>query len=169
MVTACSGASLESHKNSLPEFTLEQFFDGELKAYGLVLDRAGNLQRRFEVKLIASWSEGEGVIREWFTYDDGELATRIWRIKNTGTNEQGHKLYQGTADDVVGTAEGRAEGSALYWRYDLLIPVDGTTYQITLDDWMFLIDEKRLINKTELSKWGFHVGDVILYIEKIKA
>ncbi|WP_146447212.1 DUF3833 family protein, partial [Vibrio cyclitrophicus] len=38
---------------------------------------------------------------------------------------------------------------------------------VVLDDWMFLMDEKRLFNKTEMSKFGFKVGEVILYIEKI--
>ncbi|PTP47442.1 DUF3833 family protein, partial [Vibrio splendidus] len=51
--------------------------------------------------------------------------------------------------------------------YDLEIEVDGSTYEVVLDDWMFLMDDKRLFNKTEMSKFGFKVGEVILYIEKI--
>lgn len=162
LLTACGSASLKEHTNTTPELKLEQFFDGELKAYGMVLDRSGNLLRRFEVKLLASWQGDEGEIKEWFVFDDGEKSTRIWQLKNLGNNQ-----YQGTAGDVVGIANGKTEGSALYWKYDLEIPVDGTIYEITLDDWMFLIDEKRLFNKTNMSKWGFNVGEVILYIEKI--
>ncbi|MDB1125596.1 DUF3833 domain-containing protein [Vibrio algarum] len=162
LLTACGSASLKEHTNTTPELKLEQFFDGELKAYGMVLDRSGNLLRRFEVKLLASWQGDEGEIKEWFVFDDGEKSTRVWQLKNLGNNQ-----YQGTAGDVVGIANGKTEGSALYWKYDLEIPVDGTIYEITLDDWMFLIDEKRLFNKTNMSKWGFNVGEVILYIEKI--
>ncbi|WED29757.1 DUF3833 domain-containing protein [Vibrio sp. DW001] len=162
LLTACGSASLEEHKNTTPELKLEQFFDGELKAYGMVLDRSGNLLRRFNVKLLASWQGDEGEIKEWFEFDDGETSTRIWQLKKLGDNE-----YQGTAGDVVGIANGKTEGSALYWEYELEIPVDGTIYEVTLDDWMFMIDEKRLFNKTDMSKWGFHVGEVILYIEKL--
>ncbi len=162
LLTACGSASLEEHKNTTPELKLEQFFDGELKAYGMVLDRSGNLLRRFNVKLLASWQGDEGEIKEWFEFDDGETSTRIWQLKKIGDNQ-----YQGTAGDVVGIANGKTEGAALYWEYELEIPVDGTVYEVTLDDWMFMIDEKRLFNKTDMSKWGFHVGEVILYIEKL--
>ncbi|MGC9403550.1 DUF3833 domain-containing protein [Vibrio genomosp. F10 str. 9ZC157] len=161
MLSACGNATLDKHKDTFPELKLEQFFDGELVAYGMVLDRSGNLLRRFEVKLLASWQGDTGEIKEWFEFDDGEKSTRNWQLKNIGNNQ-----YEGTAEDVVGTATGRTEGAALYWQYDLEIPVDGTTYQVTLDDWMFLIDEKRLFNKTDMSKWGINVGEIILYIEK---
>lgn len=162
LLTACGSASLEEHKNTSPELKLEEFFDGELKAYGMVLDRSGNLLRRFNVKLLASWQGDKGEIKEWFEFDDGDKSTRIWQLTKLGDNQ-----YQGTAGDVVGIANGRTEGSALYWEYELEIPVDGTIYEVTLDDWMFMIDEKRLFNKTDMSKWGFHVGEVILYIEKL--
>lgn len=162
MLTACGNAGLDSYKGTTPALKLDQFFNGELKAYGMVLDRSGNLLRRFEVKLIAMWQGDSGEIKEWFEFDDGERSTRVWHLKKMNDN-----TYQGTAGDVVGIAQGKTEGSALYWKYDLEIPVDGSIYQVTLDDWMFLIDEKRLFNKTDMSKWGFHVGEVILYIEKL--
>jgi len=161
LLTACGSASLEQHSTTTPELKLEQFFDGELTAYGMVLDRSGNLIRRFEVKLLASWQGNQGQIKEWFEFDDGEKSTRVWRLEKTATNQ-----YQGTADDVIGIAKGQTQGSALYWQYDLTIPVGDASYQVTLDDWMFLIDEKRLFNKTNMSKWGFKVGEVFLYIEK---
>ncbi|MGL5119623.1 MAG: DUF3833 family protein [Plesiomonas shigelloides] len=34
------------------------------------------------------------------------------------------------------------------------------------DDWMYLIDQQRLINKAEITKFGFKVGEVIIYIEQ---
>ncbi|MGB1319732.1 MAG: DUF3833 domain-containing protein [Vibrio gallaecicus] len=158
----CGSASLEKHAQTTPELKLEQFFDGELKAYGMVLDRSGNLLRRFEVKLLATWEGENGEIKEWFTFDDGERSIRNWNLTRTGDN-----TYTGTAGDVVGVAKGTTEGSALYWQYSLEIEVDGSQYEVTLDDWMFLIDEKRLFNKTDMSKFGFKVGEIILYIEKI--
>ncbi|MCW8336297.1 DUF3833 family protein, partial [Vibrio paucivorans] len=75
--------------------------------------------------------------------------------------------FQGQAEDVIGIAKGESSGSALYWRYQLEVPVDDTIYHITLDDWMFLFDDKRLFNKTEMTKFGFKVGEIILYIEKL--
>ncbi|MDX1282465.1 DUF3833 domain-containing protein [Shewanella colwelliana] len=162
LLSACGSASLEEHTNTTPELKLEQFFDGKLKAYGIVLDRSGNMLRRFDVDLIASWQGNKGEIKEWFEFDDGEKSTRVWRLERLGDNS-----YSGEAGDVIGTAYGETRGSALYWKYDLSIEVDGETYQVTLDDWMFLIDDKRLFNKTDMTKFGIKVGEVILYIEKI--
>lgn len=161
IISGCSSQHLSDYRATTPNLSLETFFDGDLVAYGIVLDRSGTLTRRFEVDLKASWKGNKGEIKEWFTFDDGEKTTRIWQLEALGNGK-----YTGTANDVVGTASGQTSGSALYWRYDLLIPVDGTEYQITLDDWMYLIDENRLFNKTELTKFGFKVGEVVLYIEK---
>lgn len=160
-LVGCGSASLQDHSQIKPELKLEQFFDGELVAYGMVLDRSGNLLRRFDVKLVGSWQGNKGELKEWFVFDDGETSTRTWYLEKTAENN-----YIGTASDVIGTAKGETSGSALYWRYQMEIEVDSTTYQVTLDDWMFLMDEHRLFNKTEMSKFGFKVGELILYIEK---
>ncbi|MBD1575777.1 DUF3833 domain-containing protein [Vibrio sp. S11_S32] len=161
LLTGCSPNSLEQYANTTPELKLEQFFDGKLKAYGMVLDRSGNVTRRFNVDLIGSWKGNQGELKEWFEFDDGEKSTRVWYLEKLSDNQ-----YQGHASDVIGTATGTTRGSALYWKYDMNIESQGTTYQLTLDDWMHLIDEKRLFNKTDMTKFGFRVGSLILYIEK---
>lgn len=161
LITSCGAFNLDEHKDTLPEMKLETFFDGNLVAYGIVLDRSGNLLRRFNVDLMATWQGNRGELKEWFVFDDGEKSTRIWRLNKVADNR-----YQGEADDVIGTAEGSTSGSVLYWEYELEIDVDGTLYQVTLDDKMYLIDKDRLFNKTDMLKFGFKVGEIILYIER---
>lgn len=161
-LTSCSSPSLQDYQNTTPDLVLEDFFNGNLVAYGMVLDQSGKLTRRFSVKLEANWVGNQGTINEWFVFDDGEKSIRTWQLTKQVNNQ-----YTGTANDVVGVARGETKGSALYWQYDLLIMVDGTQYQVTLDDWMYLIDNKRLFNKTDILKFGFKVGEVILYIEKL--
>ena len=75
-------------------------------------------------------------------------------------------VYGGTASDVVNPARGSTSGFALNWRYTLSIPVDGKVWDISFDDWMYLLDEKRMINRAQMNKWGFKVGEVTLWIEK---
>jgi len=36
-----------------------------------------------------------------------------------------------------------------------------------LNDWIYQLDESRLINQTEMTKWGFNVGQITLIIEKL--
>lgn len=162
VVVSCGSANIEQHQDTTPDLSLEQFFDGKLKAYGIVLDRLGNLLRRFEVDLVGQWTGNQGELKEWFVFDDGEKTTRTWQLTRVG-----EKQYQGKAEDVIGIAEGTSAGSALYWQYQLKVPVDGTIHKVTLDDWMFLLDNKRLFNKTEMTMFGVKVGEVILYIEKV--
>ena len=161
-IMACSSPSLDKHLGSSPELKLETFFQGELVAYGMVLDRSGNLLRRFNVKMMADWQGNKGEIKEWFEFDDGEKSIRIWQLEKVGDNN-----YIGQAADVIGIAKGRTQGSALYWQYDLEIEVEGENYTVTLDDWMFLLDQDRLFNKTDMTKFGFKVGEIIIYIEKL--
>lgn len=162
VLSACSTATLDDYELTTPELDLDQFFNGKLVAYGVVFDRSGKMLRRFKADIDAHWEGKSGTINEQFVFDDGERSTRIWQLTKQGDNQ-----YVGEAADVVGIAQGETSGSALFWRYDLDIEVDGETYQVTLDDWMYLFDEQRLFNKTEMTKFGIKVGEVILYIEKL--
>jgi hypothetical protein len=48
----------------------------------------------------------------------------------------------------------------------MALPVDGTTYHVDFDDWMFLMDDKVMINRATMSKWGFNLGEVTLSFVK---
>jgi hypothetical protein len=67
---------------------------------------------------------------------------------------------------VVGVAEGRAASNALNWRYTLALPVDGKVYEVQFDDWMYLMDERVMLNKAAMSKFGFGLGEVTLSFTK---
>jgi hypothetical protein len=53
-------------------------------------------------------------------------------------------------------------GNALHWTYVLALEVDGTTWNLDVDDWMYLQDGQVMLNKSVMSKFGFRVGEVIL-------
>jgi hypothetical protein len=145
-----------------PVLALEQYFDGELVAHGIFTDRSGKVVRRFTVLMKCSWSGDDGVRDEAFSYSDGRKERRVWRLKRLGNGR-----YSGTADDVVGTAQGRAAGNAFQWAYTLRLPVDGSVYEVQFDDWMVLVDERVMLNKAVMSKFGFRLGEVTLaFIKK---
>jgi len=37
---------------------------------------------------------------------------------------------------------------------------------VSFDDWMYLLDENRLLNRAAISKFGIQLGEVLLYIER---
>ena len=101
------------------------------------------------------------MLEEDFVYSDGATERRVWRITHHG---QGR--YTGRADDVIGEAQGQAAGNALRWAYTLRLPVDGKTYDVQFDDWMWLVDDRVMINKATMSKFGFRLGEVTLSFTK---
>jgi hypothetical protein len=48
----------------------------------------------------------------------------------------------------------------------LSLPVDGSVYEVSLDDWMYLMDEDTLINRSSMSKLGVEVGQVTLFFRR---
>ena len=126
-------------------FFLEDYFSGKVKAWGLFHDRFGNLKRTFEVDINGTLKNDLLILDEKFLYDDGEKEQRIWKIKLLG-----EKQYSGTADDVVGEALGKASGNALNWTYKLNLKIKDSTIMVDFDDWMFLQDNKVLMNRAEV-------------------
>ena len=156
-----------------PVFDLKAYFNGEVTAHGMFTDRAGKVVRRFTVLMKCSWVGDDGVLDEDFTYSDGKRERRVWRLKkvgsaggNSGGGSGGVTRYTGVADDVVGTATGESAGNAFRWNYTLRLPVDGSVYEVQFDDWMYLMNERVMINKAVMSKFGVRLGDVTLAFEK---
>ncbi|MGM9483177.1 DUF3833 domain-containing protein [Roseateles sp. NT4] len=160
-LTACAGPEVRDYAKEEPRFDLRSFFNGPLTAKGMFTDRAGRVVKRFSVQMVARWDGDAGVLDERFQYSDGTTQRRVWRLRATG---QGR--YVGTADDVVGEAAGESAGNAFRWAYTLALPVDGRVWDVALDDWMFLLDERTVLNRSSMSKFGLHVGDVTLVITK---
>jgi hypothetical protein len=144
-----------------PVLDLKTYFNGELVAYGIFTDRAGKVARRFTVAMTGTWQGNEGTLDERFTYSDGKTERRVWRLTDLGGGR-----YTGRADDVVGEAQGQAAGNALNWRYTLRLPVDGKVYEVQFDDWMYLVDERVMLNKARMSKFGIYLGEVTLSFTK---
>jgi hypothetical protein len=159
-LTACA-ASLDDYKEEQPALDLSQFFNGHLEAYGIVQDYKGKVTRRFRADILGAWNNNAGVLDEQFFFTDGEEQHRCWQLRKRG-NE-----YRGTAADVIGEAAGTTSGNALNWSYVLAIPVGDKVWNITLDDWMYLVDENNLINRASMRKFGLEVGQLTLHIRKV--
>ena len=64
--------------------------------------------------------------------------------------------------DRVTLVVGEAAGNALRWRYVLALEVDGRTWHVDFDDWMYLHDERVMLNRSVMSKYGFRLGEVLI-------
>ena len=160
-LTGCGSQQINDYAAEKPVLELRDYFSGTLDAYGVFTDRSGKVVKRFTVVMKGTWTGDEGVLDEDFSYSDGTVQKRIWRLKRLANGK-----YTGVADDVVGTAQGAQSGNAFNWTYTMALPVDGKVYEVQFDDWMYLINDKVMLNKATMSKFGFRLGEVTLSFTK---
>jgi Protein of unknown function (DUF3833) len=160
-LAGCAGPQVSDYASDKPVLDLRRYFNGTLDAYGVFTDRSGKVIKRFTVVMRCSWNGEEGVLDEDFIYSDGTTQKRIWRLTHLGNGR-----YTGRADDVVGTALGQTAGNSFRWGYTLALPVDGTVWNVEFDDWMYLMDERVMLNKATMSKFGIRLGEVTLSFVK---
>ena len=161
MLSACSTTDVAQYAQEKPVLDLQQYFNGTIDAWGMFQDRSDKVVKRFNVVIQCSWKDDVGTLDEDFSYSDGTRQRRVWTLKK-GANGQ----YVGTAPDVVGSAIGNTAGNALRWRYVLALPVGDKIYNVNFDDWMFLMDDKVMLNRAVMSKFGFKLGEVTLSFKK---
>ncbi|MGD8476840.1 MAG: DUF3833 domain-containing protein [Burkholderiales bacterium] len=157
----CAAPNVDNYRDERPVLDLREYFDGEIEAYGMFQNRSGEVIKRFTVAIKGSWNGNVGTLEEDFVYSDGTTDRRVWTITRVDEHN-----YIGTAGDVIGEAKGTAYGNALRWRYVLALPVDGKTYHVSFDDWMYLVDDKVMLNRSEMRKFGFRLGEVTLAFRK---
>ena len=160
-LSACAAPGVEQYRAEKPLLDLPTYLNGTLDAWGIFQGRAGEVQKRFHVVIDARWNGDTGVLDERFSWSDGSTSQRVWTLQR-----QADGSYRGHAADVVGEAIGEVAGNALRWRYVLALPVDGKVYHVDFDDWMFLMDDRIMLNRSYMSKWGFALGAVTLTFVK---
>lgn len=160
LLASCS-TDLSQYAKSTPQFKINNYFSGSVTGWGIVQDYQNKVTRRFCVDLVGTWNGNKGELAEVFYFADGEVSQRTWQltVKPDGS-------YQGTAADVVGIANGRETGFAFQLEYQLLVPVDDTVYQMSMDDWMYKIDEYKVFNRTSMNKFGVQVAEITLFFDK---
>ena len=85
VVMGCSNSSMENVVSKNLSFDLLEYFEGETTAWGLIVDRFGTLQRTFKVRLNGNIDNKQLLLKEYFTYNDGETEYREWIIKKIDT------------------------------------------------------------------------------------
>ncbi|HCG6970849.1 TPA: DUF3833 domain-containing protein [Vibrio parahaemolyticus] len=159
-LSACS-VDIDNYQASTPPFNLFEYFDGNVKAWGMVQDYSEKQTRRFEIDIVGTITGDELVLVEDFVFDDGETDQRVWTISRA---EDGR--YTGKADDIIGFANGKEQGNALQWQYDFELKMDDSTVTVAFDDWLYRQDDKHVFNLTKIKKFGVEVGTITLFFQK---
>jgi len=116
-----------------------------------------------DVDMTGTWDGNKGTLVETFRYYSGRVDERSWVITK---HDDG--TYTGVASDIIGEARGRQVGSTLAWQYGLNIVVDGRTFKVKLDDWMWQMNDGILINRSYIKKFGITAAELTLFMQKVK-
>ena len=164
MASGCNSNKVATYGDMKPTMSVENYFNGPIKAWGIVQNRSGEVTSRFDVAMHGSWENGVGTLKEDFVYYEGangKTEHRVWTITQIAPGQ-----YEGKAGDIIGKATGNQQGNAMNWAYQMDLPVDDTTYRITFDDWMWLMNDGVLINRSYLKKFGFTVAELTIFMQK---
>lgn len=161
-VAACAGPAIEDYAGTEPDFVLEDYFTGApVTARGVFIDRFGTLRRHFTVAIEGRWDGEALTLVEDFEYNDGEVDQRIWTLRKTGPNS-----YVGTAPDVEGEAMVESAGNATTLSYEIDLPVGEDVWRVSFEDWLWQLDEDTVFNRAVVRRWGFEIGQVLIYFER---
>lgn len=162
LLTGCTVMKIEDFNNTKPEFIPQEYFNGKLRAYGIVKDRSGKITRTFKGTMIGSWDKnGIGTLDEYFVYDDGEEMKRVWTLKPTED-----KKFIATAGDIIGESSMIANGNTVMLDYVMRVPYKDSTIDLSVQDWLHLQDDGVIINHSKMKKFGFVVGELVITIIK---
>jgi hypothetical protein len=160
VLAGCAAIDPATYAREKPALDLRSYFNGTLEGHGLYMDRSGRVQRRFVVTISASWNGDVGTLDEDFVWSDGEKEKRVWTLRPVPGQPD---RWTGMAADIKGEASGVVAGNALNWSYTFMLKTkEGKRYDLDFDDWMFLIDERVMLNRAVMTFWGFRVGEVLI-------
>ncbi len=152
----------ERYQDLQPPFDLFNFFDGEVRAWGVVQNRTGELVQKFEVSILGDIEGNTLTLDESFRYSLGRgVEKRIWSIERLPDGR-----YRGGAGDILGDAYGDAYGNAFRWRYSMDLPLDDGTVRVQFDDWIWALDDTRIINRSYIQKFGLDVAEVTIFMQR---
>lgn len=162
LLAGCSSVDIEEYADVTPRLDIADYFTGQSRAWGMVQDYSGEVQRRFTVDITGTYEGDTLTLDEAFVFADGETDRRVWSFERVDEHR-----WIGTANDVEGLVDARQYGNAFHMRYPLDIEVGGRTLSFTMDDWMYLQPDGRLINRTAMRKVGLTLGEITLVFEQV--
>ena len=156
-LSACARPPEASAPAGAPPLVLEDFFRGTTVGTGRFESRIGGVDRSFTVTTRGRWDGRTLTLREDFVFDDGERDTVTWRFRKVGEGR-----FEGTREDVIGTADVRAENGTIRMSYDAVIGGNGTQggTRVRFEDVLYRTGPREVVNRAVVSRFGFPVGTV---------
>jgi hypothetical protein len=150
------GQETRHWKGRGPEFDIRRNLSGPILCEGVIYGPLGRVTSRFVADMQGDWDGNKGILAERFRYDSGATQNRAWRLAlaNDGA-------IRAEADDIVGTGTGRQEGAAVRLDYRIRLPEEAGGHVLAVTDWMYLMENGTIINRSQFRKWGIKVAELV--------
>jgi hypothetical protein len=150
------GQSPEDYSGKGPDFDLRQHLNGPIQCEGVIYGPTGRVTSRFDADFHAHWDGNVGILTEEFRYDSGARQARQWKLTlgNDGS-------IRAEAPDVVGQGSGMQKGPAVLLKYRIRLPEDSGGHVLDATDWMYLIDNGTIMNRSQFRKFGITVAELV--------
>ncbi len=147
---------LEDYAATGPAFDIRERLSGDLISEGMIYGPRGRVVSRFVARMHGDWDGATGTLSEDFAYANGTTQARKWYLT---MGEDGH--FTATADDIIGTGTGRQMGATVQLSYRIRLPEDAGGHVLNVTDWMYLMDNGTILNRSEMRKFGIKVAELI--------
>ncbi|MEL7459666.1 MAG: DUF3833 family protein [Pseudomonadota bacterium] len=146
----------EEFLGSGPDFDIRERLNGPIICEGVIYGPTGRVSSRFVADFHASWDGNKGVMTEHFRYSSGETQDREWRLSlgNDGS-------IKAEADDLVGAGTGMQTGAGMVLNYKIKLPESSGGHVLDTTDWMYLVDNGTIVNRSQFRKFGITVAEII--------
>lgn len=148
--------SPEDFRGQGPEFDLRRHLNGPIVCEGVIYGPTGRVASRFVADMEARWDGNVGVMTERFSYDSGNVQDREWRLTlgNDGS-------IKAEAPDVIGVGTGVQAGPGVKLNYRIKLPEQSGGHVLDTTDWMYLIENGSIFNRSQFRKFGFKVAELV--------
>ncbi|MEY4983552.1 MAG: hypothetical protein RIR62_1818 [Pseudomonadota bacterium] len=147
-----------------PRFDLRTHLSGPILCEGVIYGPTGRVASRFVADMEGTWDGNTGLLKERFCYDSGRTQDRFWKLTlgNDGT-------IRAEAPDVVGAGEGRAEGPGVQLRYRIKLYPEAGGHVLDVTDWMYLMENGTIMNRSQFTKFGVTVAELVATMRRVEA
>ena len=133
------------------------------RSAGVFENRVGPPRQRFTTRATGHLNGNTLTLSQHFAYADGHRQDRRWTIRRLDAHH-----YEGTANDVVGTAHGETIGNTFRFTYLVALQPRNPLSHVRLTQVMTLGRDGAVENRATISKLGILVSGVTERFHRVK-
>jgi hypothetical protein len=145
----------EAFAGTEPVFDPVTFWSGRTSSWGVIENRDGAPTAIVTTTTEATAEGSDGLHMVQHVVTGGKDSVREWHMRRLGDGE-----YEATANDMAGSARGRASGRTFHWIWTLATKPGDSLRNVSMEQWMYLADNGTLMNRTIISKLGIRLAEV---------